>query len=98
MLMKQNPLAVFAGLSLLIGQTDAQEAKKPEAPKAATGYADTPFLPGGKWRVHDDNRPRPGVVTPGKTAADAPSDAIVLFDGKNLDEWVMDKDNSPANS
>lgn len=96
MLMKQSPLAVFAGLSLLIGQTDAQEAKKPEAPKAATGYADTPFLPGGKWRVHDDNRPRPGVVTPGKTAADAPSDAIVLFDGKNLDEWVMDKDNSPA--
>src|SRR5690606_15663417 len=63
---------------------------------APTGYTDTPFLPGGKWRVHDDARPRPLVVTPGKTASEAPSDAIVLFDGRNLDEWVMEKDNSPA--
>jgi hypothetical protein len=31
--------------------------------------------------------PVPGVVTPGKTAADAPSDAIVLFDGKDLSNW-----------
>jgi hypothetical protein len=35
-------------------------------------------------------------VTPGETAASAPSDAIILFDGHNLDEWVMAKDNSPA--
>ena len=25
-----------------------------------------------------------------------PSDAIVLFDGKNLDEWVSNRDKSPA--
>ena len=31
--------------------------------------------------------PQPRVVTPGKTAADPPSDAIVLFDGKNTDAW-----------
>lgn len=29
----------------------------------------------------------PKVVTPGATPADAPSDAIVLFDGKNLNAW-----------
>jgi hypothetical protein len=31
--------------------------------------------------------PVPPVVTPGKTNADPPSDALVLFDGKNLDQW-----------
>jgi hypothetical protein len=40
--------------------------------------------------------PVPRVVTPGATDNDAPSDAIRLFDGKNLDEWVMTKDKSPA--
>lgn len=81
-----------AGLTLATAM--AQEKPAPKAPQ--TGYTDTPFLPGGKWRVHDDARPRPEVVTPGKTASEAPSDAIVLFDGKGLDEWVMDKDNAPA--
>jgi hypothetical protein len=37
--------------------------------------------------------PEPPVVAPGATVANsAPSDAIVLFDGKNLDEWVATKD------
>lgn len=40
--------------------------------------------------------PEVRVVTPGKTAADAPSDAIVLFGGKDLSQWVMAKDGSPA--
>jgi hypothetical protein len=31
--------------------------------------------------------PVPKIVTPGKTDAEPPSDAIVLFDGKNLDLW-----------
>jgi hypothetical protein len=46
-----------------------------------------PMLPSG-WRVHDLTRPRPEVVTPGETSARAPSDAIILFDGTDLDEWV----------
>jgi hypothetical protein len=40
--------------------------------------------------------PIPKAVTPGKTFGDAPSDAIILFDGKNLDEWVQNNDKSPA--
>lgn len=31
--------------------------------------------------------PVPPVITPGKTDAEPPSDAIILFDGKNLDQW-----------
>jgi Domain of Unknown Function (DUF1080) len=40
--------------------------------------------------------PVPEVVTPGATTTAPPSDAIVLFNGKNLDEWVTTKDKSPA--
>jgi 3-keto-disaccharide hydrolase len=40
--------------------------------------------------------PEPKVVAPGADCNAAPSDAIVLFDGKNLDEWVNVKDQSPA--
>ncbi len=36
------------------------------------------------------------VVTPGATNSDAPSDAVILFDGKNLDQWVSNKDSSAA--
>jgi hypothetical protein len=36
--------------------------------------------------------PVPPVVTPGKTNSDAPSDAIVLFNGENLDKWCSVKD------
>jgi hypothetical protein len=54
---------------------------------AQLGYKDTPLLPGGKWRVHDIDRPRPVVVTPAPAPGAPPSDAIVLFDGKDLSRW-----------
>ncbi len=39
--------------------------------------------------------PKPKIVTPGKSNS-APSDAIVLFDGTNLDEWITEKDSTAA--
>lgn len=41
-------------------------------------------------------QPEPKIVTPGATDAAPPSDAIVLFDGKNQDEWVSAQDHTPA--
>jgi hypothetical protein len=41
-------------------------------------------------------QPVPKAVTPGATCTAPPSDAIVLFDGKNLDQWVSNRDKSPA--
>jgi hypothetical protein len=40
--------------------------------------------------------PVPRIVTPGRANSDAPSDAVVLFDGRNADEWVSARDKSPA--
>src|SRR5258708_981853 len=41
--------------------------------------------------------PEPPVVTPGPAvSAAAPSDAIVLFDGTNLDQWVKVGTDTPA--
>ena len=40
--------------------------------------------------------PEPRIVTPGSTQADPPSDAIVLFSGKNLDNWFSFNDTTKA--
>jgi hypothetical protein len=41
-------------------------------------------------------QPVPKIVTPGATDAAPPSDAVILFDGKNEDEWVSAQDHTPA--
>jgi hypothetical protein len=55
---------------------------------AAIGYTNMAEIPGTPWRIHDAARPQPPIVTPGMTASDPPSDAIVLFNGKDLSQWV----------
>jgi hypothetical protein len=55
------------------------------------GYTDTPMLPGLPYHVHDPARPHPPVVTPGAQPGAAPSDAIVLFDGRDLSKWTASK-------
>jgi hypothetical protein len=40
-------------------------------------------------------KPVPPVVTPAAITTAPPSDAIILFDGKNTDEWVKVKDQTP---
>lgn len=62
----------------------------PAAAEKIDGFTDTPMERDGKWHVHDPARPQPQVVTPGATfsqGAPAPSDAEVLFAGKDLSKW-----------
>lgn len=40
--------------------------------------------------------PVPKVVAPGKQDSAPPSDAVVLFDGHDIDKWEASKDHSPA--
>jgi hypothetical protein len=60
---------------------------------AQLGEEGTPMLPGLPYHVHDAARPHPKVITPGTESTQAqpgqpPSDAIVLFDGKDLSKWI----------
>ena len=83
--------ALFSALALAPLLT-AQEPQKPKDPPKGVGYRDTPTLPGSKWKVHDADRPTPKVIegvtaSPQEQPGKAPSDAIVLFDGKDLAQW-----------
>ena len=68
-------LLILSGLTLM--------AIQEENPKEALG----------PWAVHDPNRPLPPVVNPGPPLppVPAPSDAVILFDGKDLSKWANEK-------
>jgi Domain of Unknown Function (DUF1080) len=85
-----KPLA-FATLIALAALLFAQQLV---IPQSAQGQAVT--NPAPKPEETEVWEPVPPIVTPGATCTAPPADAIVLFDGKNLDEWVSAQDHSPA--
>jgi hypothetical protein len=59
------------------------------SPGILLGQVDT------RWKIHDLNRPVPPVIDPGTSSTQTepgrpPSDATVLFDGKDLSKWQQD--------
>ena len=85
---------------LIVTYVPKEGGPKPEIPevtekpsKDRPGYAGTPMLPNGKWRMHDPDRPYPKVVDPGTLLKQEgypfrpPKEATVLFNGKDLSEW-----------
>lgn len=85
-----SSLARAGGALLLAGSLAGLFAQSEKYP---TGYSDTPMIPGQSYRIHDDTRARPAIVTPGTfptadTPGKPPSDAVVLFNGKDLSNWL----------
>jgi hypothetical protein len=85
--------ALFAAsAAFMLVAADEPKIKPKARVQGDLGYRDTPVLPGQTWKVHDIDRPHPSVVTPGsfstpERSAQPPSDAIVLFDGRDLSKW-----------
>lgn len=78
------PALAIAALAIGGGLV-AQQGDRP-------GYTDTPLVPGMKWHVHDSARPYPKVIEPGTFSSQdmpgkPPSDAVILFDGKDTSKW-----------
>jgi len=77
-----RPATAFTALLAFAVTGTAQTTPNPDL-----GFKDTPMLPNQKWHVHDPDRPHPAVIKPGATPGAPSSDAVVLFDGKDLSKW-----------
>jgi hypothetical protein len=90
-------LAAIAGGAVL--SCVAADDNAPGA--AAGGVGGVPNQEHKQWHVHDRSRPQPPVITPSTASTQEqpgtpPSDAVVLFDGKDLSQWVDKTGQKPA--
>jgi hypothetical protein len=74
--MRNTVLGVFRNLPVVIGAIGLLVG----VALAASRSCGQEYLPGIEW-------PKPAIVTPGEKPGDAPSDAVILFDGKDLSAW-----------
>lgn len=91
---KKATSVIIATLAIAVICTIGFTAEKPEKPPE--------WKQGKKWQVHDYKEPKPDIIRAGKTSSEAPSDAIVIFDGTNTDalcdgggnptKWIINKE------
>jgi len=81
------PAGLMIAAALVAVAAAQQKAQSKKERSSPLGYEDTPFLPDQPWRVHDLKRPHPPLVRPGAQPGQPPSDAVILFDGKDLSKW-----------
>lgn len=83
-------LFVLVLLAAAIVPLAAQQAQPPQRGGAPAG--------GGRGNPADTEvwEPVPKMVAPGRVESAPPADAIVLFDGTNLNEWVNTTGKAPA--
>jgi hypothetical protein len=82
---KHAPAAVLLALAAALGTAAPAAGQSAETVKKVN-----------QWPVHDESRPRPPVVTPATASTQErpgqpPSDAVVLFDGKDASGWQSEK-------
>jgi hypothetical protein len=83
------PIAIALIASIAPRTAHAQELIQAKDGSGYFGHKHTPVQPWSGFHVHDPDRPAPPRVDPGPAGppTPVPSDAVVLFDGKNLDAF-----------
>ena len=86
--MRGNIILVWiaAGILILAGTSNCQGDKAMDKKSQSRDQFN-------KWEIHDPDRPQPPVISPGPPCPPVPppSDAAVLFDGKDLFQWEDNK-------
>jgi hypothetical protein len=87
-----NFISKLLTLSTIFNNTTMNDSVKKMALALGAGLISfTAFSQQGDPKLTEVWQPVPKIVTPGNTPSDAPSDAIILFDGRNLDKWRTGK-------
>ncbi|MDX2031979.1 MAG: DUF1080 domain-containing protein [Blastocatellia bacterium] len=95
-------LALFAAVAALavIGVTAVSHGQQPQqpqwTPQQINEVRQKAVEMGLLQPAHESPKKEPAVITPGATPGAPPSDAIVLFDGKDLTGWKSVRDGAAA--